>query len=80
MFCETGKIQFPNKVAAAKGAASLARQDKRHKYSHYKCPICGMFHTNTVKKIRPMLPKKDKYPLKVIDFIIPKKEKKKKKR
>lgn len=79
MFCETGKIQFPNKVAAAKGAASLARQDKRHKYSHYKCPICGMFHTTTVKKIRAM-PKKDKYPLKVIDFIIPKKEKKKKKR
>jgi len=34
----------------------------------------------TVKKIRPILPKKDKYPLKVIDFIMPKKDKKKKKR
>lgn len=80
MFCDTGKICYDTRKQAATAAANLSRGDRKNKYSFYKCPVCGSFHTNTVKKNRGLLPKKaSKYPLKYT-WPLPKEKTKKQKR
>lgn len=70
MYCENGKIQYPDSKAAGIAAAQLSRTHKKQKFSFYKCKICGFFHTNTVKNKKMLTPKKiDKYPVKYIQNL-----------
>lgn len=70
MYCENGKIQYPDCKSAGIAAAQLGRTYKKQKFSFYKCKICGFFHTNTVKSKKMLTPKKiDKYPVKYIQEL-----------
>lgn len=51
--CPTGKICLSGKEAIEK-IASLSRRKKKHKFSTYKCHICGNIHiTTATKSLRP---------------------------
>lgn len=70
MFCECGKICYENSKDADIAVANLSKNDRKHKYSFYKCDLCRLFHTSTVKLKRMLLNReKDKYPFKYTPII-----------
>lgn len=70
MFCECGKICYENSKDAGIAVANLSKNDRKHKYSFYKCDLCKLFHTATVKLKRMLINKrKDKYPFKYVPVI-----------
>ena len=66
------KITYNQYKDAFTQIKSLTTRQKRHKFSVYKCPLCGKFHVTTITKHTLHTPKKlDKYPIK---YELPKKE------
>jgi len=61
MFCDTGKICYLTVKEASVAVANLNKQDKKNKHYHYKCQHCKTFHTSTVKKLKKLPRKAEKY-------------------
>ena len=78
-YCENGKIIHATHKAAGDQIKSLAKRKNGHKYSSYKCELCGGFHITTITKCRRVPEKIDKYPIEYKrEGNIPEKKKKKK--
>jgi hypothetical protein len=76
---ECDKSTYETREDAAGDMKGLRKRYRHHKYSVYKCLLCGYFHitTTTKRKLRPT--RKDKYPIEIPAKAEPKKKRKKKK-
>ena len=63
MYCD--KRSYETAKDAHEDLTGLRERNKRHKFSMYKCPICGLYHITTVTKktLRPN--RKEKYPIEI---------------
>jgi len=49
-YCDNGKVMYSTKAEASPQISSLSKRNRKHKFSVYKCEICGCFHIVTVTK------------------------------
>lgn len=62
---ECDKRSYDSAKDAAEDLGGLRQRNRRHKFSMYKCQLCGYYHITTVTKrtLRPN--RKDKYPIEI---------------
>jgi len=80
MFCDNGKVCYATVKEASTEVANLNKHDKKHKHNYYKCSICKMFHTSTIRKAKKIARKLEKYKFRYVPPLkeeVPVKKKKK---
>ena len=70
------KRTYESEKDAAEDLIGLRIRNKRHKFSLYKCTICGNFHITTITKKILKPNRKEKYPYK-IEYPIERKDRNK---